>query len=499
MNQLLIDSRGVSTLLRFTDASFFIEPTKLDGHKSSCCTGINKDVKYTEVPLRNVVSAISASGAVEVQYLVRKGKESRLNLVMTSGTVKDEDNTRAKKWCGALLLVAYQGANPSKNLKVLVNPHGGKGKGRAVYANKVEPIFLAAGCTLDVTCTSHFMACSLHTHRYTTHGGHAIEIAREMKLGYDALVTVSGDGLIHEVLNGINQHEHREQAFCIPIAPIPTGSGNGMSLNLLGLQDGLDVCAAALNVLKGQPLKTDLFSFTQGNRHRISFMSQTIGITADIDIETEHLRWMGDTRFIIGYIRAVIARKSCPIELSMKVVEQDKSRMMDAFHARRAGESPSPSSFPSSLLSDDKKLDSASSSHGEWTRFETPILWMYAGQGPFVSRALMQFPVSLADDGLIDISIQEITSRRTLLRAMDGAEEGRTYWINTNRYFKASSYRARPLASKGTLVVDGEQVPFEEFQVDVLHGLGTFLSPYPHYAPEFVVRDVQGKIRGTSV
>jgi sphingosine kinase len=481
MNQVLIDSCGVSTSLRFNDASFFIEPTKLDGHKSSCCGAIYGGItKCIEVPLRNVISAKVASGVVEVQYLVRKGnsKESRLNFVMASGTVHDEDSTRTKKWCEALLLAAYQGVNPSKNLKVLVNPHGGKGKGRALYVNKVEPIFLAAGCTLDVT--------------YTTHSGHAIEIAREMKLGYDALVTVSGDGLIHEVLNGMNQHEHRDQAFCIPIAPIPTGSGNGLSLNLLGLQEGLDICAAALNVLKGQPLKTDLFSFTQGDRCRISFMSQTIGITADLDIETEQLRWMGDIRFIVGYIRAIIARKLCPIELSMKVVDQDKSRMMDALHARRAGELLSPSSFRSSLLGDDKKTDSASSSH-EWTRFKRPILWMYAGQGPFVSRDLMQFPVSLADDGLIDISIQEITSRKALLRAMDGAAEGRTYWINTNRYFKASAYRARPLAPKGTLMVDGEQVPFEEFQVDVLNGLGTFLSPYPYYAPEFLVRDIQGK------
>ncbi|KAG2134405.1 ATP-NAD kinase-like domain-containing protein [Suillus bovinus] len=480
MNQVLINSRGVSTSLRFNDASFFIEPTTLDGHKSSCCAGIytSRRVKRTEVPLRNVISAQIASGALEVQYLVRKSKKSRLNLAMTSGTVQNEDSTRAKKWCEALLLAAYQGANPSKNLKVLVNPHGGKGKGRASYVTKVEPILLAAGCTLDVT--------------YTTHGGHAIEIAREMKLGYDALVLVSGDGLIHEVLNGIDQHEHRDQAFCIPIAPIPTGSGNGMSLNLLGLQDGLDVCAAALNVLKGQPLKTDLFSFAQGDRRRISFMSQTIGITADIDIETEHLRWMGDTRFIIGYISAVIARKSCPIELSMKVVDQDKSRMVDVLHARRAGESPTPSSLPSSLLSADNKPDSASSVHREWTQFKRPILWMYAGKGPFVSRALMQFPVSIADDGLIDIAIQEITSRRDLLRAMDGAEEGRTYWKNTNQYFKVSAYRARPLAPKGTLVVDGEQVPFEEFEVDVLNRLGTFLSPFPHYAPEFLVRDIQG-------
>jgi hypothetical protein len=64
-----------------------------------------------------------------------------------------------------------------------------------------------------------------------------------------------------------------------------------------------------------------------------------------------------------------------------------------------------------------------------------------------------------------------------------------------NRYFKASAYRARPLASKGTLTVDGEEVPFQEFQVDVLQRLGTFLSPYPHFEPAFTVLDAEGRKR----
>lgn len=53
----------------------------------------------------------------------------------------------------------------------------------------------------------------------------------------------------------------------------------------------------------GRPMKVDLFSFTQGNQKRISFMSQTVGLMADVDIETEHLRWMGDLRFIWGFLR----------------------------------------------------------------------------------------------------------------------------------------------------------------------------------------------------
>ena len=88
-----------------------------------------------------------------------------------------------------------------------------------------------------------------------------------MPLDYDAVVTVSGDGLVHEVLNGFAQHTSSAEAFAIPLAPIPTGSGNGLCLNLLGLevrslftaqivakhdaQAGFDVAAAALNVIKG--------------------------------------------------------------------------------------------------------------------------------------------------------------------------------------------------------------------------------------------------------
>jgi sphingosine kinase len=53
---------------------------------------------------------------------------------------------------------------------------------------------------------------------------------------YDAVVTLSGDGLIHEVLNGFAHHRDTAKAFRIPVAPIPAGSGNGLSLNLLGFE-----------------------------------------------------------------------------------------------------------------------------------------------------------------------------------------------------------------------------------------------------------------------
>jgi sphingosine kinase len=112
MPQIFIDTRGVSVSLRFTETSFFVEPTKHNGHAITCYTGIFNyfnDVQHAGVPLRSVISANFASGTVEVQYLARSGKKSSLALATAHGTVKEEDRTRAKEWCQALLLAAYQG------------------------------------------------------------------------------------------------------------------------------------------------------------------------------------------------------------------------------------------------------------------------------------------------------------------------------------------------------------------------------------------------------
>jgi sphingosine kinase len=70
----------------------------------------------------------------------------------------------------------------------------------------------------------------------TTRQGHAFDIAKALPFNYDAVVVVSGDGLVHEVMNGFANHPEPKKAFAIPVAPIPTGSGNGLALNLLGAE-----------------------------------------------------------------------------------------------------------------------------------------------------------------------------------------------------------------------------------------------------------------------
>lgn len=50
----------------------------------------------------------------------------------------------------------------------------------------------------------------------------------------------------------------------------------------------------------------------------------------DLDIGTESMRWMGDTRFMVGFLKGLAANKSFKCRLRMKVVESDKVEMARA-------------------------------------------------------------------------------------------------------------------------------------------------------------------------
>jgi sphingosine kinase len=72
---------------------------------------------------------------------------------------------------------------------------------------------------------------------------------------YDAIVTVSGDGLIHEVLNGFLQRSDARQAVRkVPIGAIPCGTSNSLAISMLGEKLGFDPVQTALQVVKGETI-----------------------------------------------------------------------------------------------------------------------------------------------------------------------------------------------------------------------------------------------------
>ena len=63
------------------------------------------------------------------------------------------------------------------------------------------------------------------------------------------------------------------------------------------------------------------------NERRWSFLGNALGLMVDLDIGTENLRWMGSTRFTVGFVRGLVSQKKLACRLKMKVLETDKVHM----------------------------------------------------------------------------------------------------------------------------------------------------------------------------
>ncbi|ETW85853.1 hypothetical protein HETIRDRAFT_311241, partial [Heterobasidion irregulare TC 32-1] len=438
------------------------------------------------VPLQRVLWADSSESGTVVHVLAKKSERRGLVLVKAEGNAKKgASDELAREWSKLLMDAAYAGKSstcigrvPFKSLacigvkqqrrfKIFINPNSGPGNAKTLYKRKVEPILKACRCSLDIT--------------FTERRNHAADIAAKLPLDeFDALLTVSGDGMVHEVFNGLAAHKDPLKALDIPIVPMPAGSGNGTSINLLGIEEGLDISAAALNAVKGRPMKVDLCSILQNGKRSFSFMSQCVGLMADLDLGTEHLRWMGSNRFVYGYLRGILTRRICPVSVSIKAIETDKVKMVEALN----------SFVPQTTINENSSLPEvgcASEDTDGWITFEQPLIYLYAGKGPYVGRDLMQFPMSVPNDGTIDIVIQGLVSRGELLDAMDGADMGKTFWRESSHYFKAQAYRVKPLSKNGYLAIDGEKFPFDEYLIEVHRGLGTVMSMYGQYVANFNV------------
>lgn len=499
--------------------------------KSAAASVAEADSRLPKVADRNALSEKERSE--RLRHHIVEGSCKTLRLIkMESRTSSSE---QAGEWVKELMARAYCGVKPCRRLKVLVNPVGGPGKARQLFQTKIRPILEAAGCYLDVQITERV--------------DHGLEIAKNLPLdAFDALLLVSGDGLAHEVLNGFAQRSDAVRALRMPMCPIPTGSGNGLCVNLLGPDQGFNLALASLNAIKGQPLPLDICVVTQPRESRqgkgrakstrsgperrrvqepnaepvsadvdpvvlssapelpfeqyYSFLSQAIGLMADVDLGTENLRVLGDTRFVLGYISGVIANNECPIDIDVKLGSRgSKNKEEMRQRTKQFNESGqlsvsanstdenglSPLSFPgipalrhgtvSDLLYTEgttppliSGIDPswphtllvkgpgglASPTHNDdpppnsWARLSAPVATLYAGKIPFVARDLMQFPYALPGDGTVDIALLlHEGGRAGKLRAINGAETGTVVYDRGTVYLKVEAYRVTPRLRAG--------------------------------------------------
>jgi sphingosine kinase len=168
---------------------------------------------------------------------------------------------------------------PTRHYVVLVNPNAGAGQGRIIYEEVILPMLEKAGQTHDVV--------------WTVGPGHATEVCAAVAAGRlrgvrsgtgkirstatttvtlappDCVISASGDGMLHECLNGLlapaagratrASSPARSGAGCpVPLAVVPVGSGNGVSDSLYGR--GCGPHAALAKIIAGKPKPADVMA-----------------------------------------------------------------------------------------------------------------------------------------------------------------------------------------------------------------------------------------------
>ncbi|KAF2745562.1 sphingoid long chain base kinase-like protein [Sporormia fimetaria CBS 119925] len=466
-------TRDVSLTLG-TDSLVVLDerPHAHEEDKSFCGLRFGKQSPTRSIRYHNILWAeLLDDGELFIQY-ARPISKQVVRPTIIGYKLDKPGSAEAKAWKEELVKRAYGGSQLRKRIKVLINPFGGQGTAVNIYNKHMEPILRAAQCELDV--------------EQTTHNGHAVEIAEKLDIEkYDVVACVSGDGIPHEVWNGLANRPDAARALeKIAVAQLPGGSGNAMSLNFNGT---VSPSLAALAVVKGLRTPQDLVSVTQGDRRILSFLSQSVGIVAETDLATEHLRWMGSARFTYGFLVRLLKKTVYPADIAVKVEYATKDAIRKVYRAeaskppRNHDDRPLPAAdagLPTlqyGTINDPLPEDWALVPHDHLGNF-------YAGKLAWMSPDANFFPAALPSDGCMDlVRIRGDIPRRKALGGLLAVSNNTFFDLPDVDYQKVLAYRIIPKNQKdGYISIDGERVPFEPFQAEVHRGLGTVLSKSGH-------------------
>ncbi|SMN22973.1 similar to Saccharomyces cerevisiae YOR171C LCB4 Sphingoid long-chain base kinase [Maudiozyma saulgeensis] len=376
-----------------------------------------------------------------------------------------------------ILQRSFEGIKRHKSILVVINPYGGKGKARTLYESKCHPILASTECKIDIA--------------YTKYACHAMDIAKEIDLEkYDTIACASGDGIPYEIINGLYQRPDRVAAFNkLTVTQLPCGSGNAMSISCHWTNNP---SYAALCLVKSTEARIDMMCCSQESYvnefPRLSFLSQTYGVIAESDINTEFIRWMGPSRFELGVAVTVLQGRKYPCDLYVKYAVKDKKDIHIHYIEQKNKttllfdrETTTPEECKAQLASDndlteaDFKLKYSLNDDipQDWERLNPDIAnnlqIFYTGKMPYMAADTKFFPAALPSDGSFDMVITDSRTPLTKITPILLSLDKGTHILEPEViHAKVLAYRLVPKVQKGLFSVDGEKFPLETLQVEIL-------------------------------
>jgi len=168
----------------------------------------------------------------------------------------------------------------------VINPVSGSGKAHKLFNNKISPTIKKSFHSFYEIVTEN--KTSVETYLKNT------------AIIFDAIISVGGDGTTFDILQAM-----KKLNIHIPLAIIPSGSGNGLSKSLTCLFNEKKPCNTydyIYHLFKGTVRKIDTTRCYTTTCSYWSILGQSWGLPSDIDIKSEYMRWLGSSRYTIQAI-----------------------------------------------------------------------------------------------------------------------------------------------------------------------------------------------------
>uniref|UniRef100_A0A6G1S9F4 Sphingosine kinase 1 n=1 Tax=Aceria tosichella TaxID=561515 RepID=A0A6G1S9F4_9ACAR len=338
---------------------------------------------------------------------------------------------------------------------VLVNPHSGRGNSIKIFKKHVLAILNKHGIKHEVFVTT----TDLRVRQYL--------LAKRLDelTKYRSIMVIAGDGLLYETVNAIMARDDWQRAIKIPIGAIPTGSGNGLAYTLLNSSqisvtsqtEAVRLCCE--QVIRADRTPCDLVKVRYGKETIWSFLSIGWGLLADIDIDSEWLRFLGEFRFTVYGVLRSLTSVSYRGRLSFKLLPDNLDDDEESLKAKERirAESNSIRKSPLTTTTDhNEQLDTTS----EWIHIEDKFVCLYAVHQTYVNSATNFSPKSSLTDQLTYLTyIRGSLNIYQVIEFLLSIENGSHEKLPYVRVVPVQSFEFEPLQSS-KVVVDGELIPW---------------------------------------
>jgi sphingosine kinase len=336
-----------------------------------------------------------------------------------------------------------------RSFLVIVNPVSGPRKDAAkVYEQSVRPMLAQAHITTEVLLTTH-----------ADHGRERMAAAPEVSSGdkdvieYDGVVVMGGDGVIYEVVNGIMDRADAAAVLQkIKLGVVGCGTSNGLAASLAKHTKEMDnIMTSIFMIAKGQTLAIDVSKHQTRNTTQYSFLTYEYAMVADIDIESEAIRWLGSLRFDLWGVLSVLRMRRYRARFTYLPASKVPNH-------KTQGVAVMPASVDETIPAQD------------WVTIEDDFFIFWPSHLSHAACRTHQSPNSQIQDGLFQVFMVRgsAISRLRMALILIGMETGAHVQYPQAEFIDCCAYRLEPIAPVGISVLDGEVIEEGPIQANVL-------------------------------